>query len=78
MDIGFQGHHQTRQQHVLRLKNSLEQLNLQNVLASDYAMVHDEAGKMINSAEQIKVGNAVNIIFEHGSADATINRIKAE
>jgi len=41
-------------------------------------MVHDEAGKMINSAEQIKVGNAVNVIFEHGSADATINRIKAE
>jgi exonuclease VII large subunit len=48
------------------------------VLASGYAMVHDEAGKMINSAEQIKVGNAVNVIFEHGSADATINRIKAE
>lgn len=78
MDIAFQGILKLHQQHVLQLKNSLEQLNPHAVLARGYAMVHDEAGKMINSAEQLKMGNAVNIIFEHGSAGATINRIKAE
>jgi exodeoxyribonuclease VII large subunit len=67
-----------RQQHVLRLKNSLEQLNPKNVLARGYAMVSNEAGGMINNAQQLTVGAAVNIVFEHGDADATINRIKAD
>jgi exodeoxyribonuclease VII large subunit len=78
MDIGLQSMLKTRQQHVLSLKNSLEQLNPKNVLARGYAMVSNEAGGMINNAQQLAVGAAVNIVFEHGDADATINRIKAD
>jgi exodeoxyribonuclease VII large subunit len=78
MDISLQGILKSHHQHVLQLKNSLEQLNPRNVLARGYAMVSNEAGGMINSAQQLNVGNAVNIMFEHGDADATIVRIKVD
>jgi exodeoxyribonuclease VII large subunit len=78
MDIAFQRHLETWQQTLLRLKNSLEQLSPQAILARGYAMVHDETGELIKSAQQLKTGNPVSIIFEHGSADATVMRIKAD
>ncbi len=78
MDIALQRHFETWQQTLLRLKNSLEQLSPQAVLARGYAMVHDETGKIIKSAQQLKTGNHVSIIFERGSADATVIRIKAD
>jgi exodeoxyribonuclease VII large subunit len=78
MEFGLQRHLHTKNQHLLSLKNSLQQLNPHNVLARGYAMVSNEAGGMIHSAQQLKVGNAVNIMFEHGDADATIIRIKSD
>jgi len=76
MDIAFQGHLQTHQQHVLRLKNSLEQLNPQNVLARGYALVHDEVGNLIKNAQQLKINQSVNIKFEQGEVSAGITDIK--
>jgi exodeoxyribonuclease VII large subunit len=78
MNIGLQGMLKTHQQHVLRLNNSLEQLNPKNVLARGYAMVSNEAGEMIHTSQQLKVGNAISIMFEHDSADATVTRIKSD
>lgn len=78
MDIALQRHLQTKNQHLLSLKNSLTQLNPHNVLARGYAMVSNEAGEMINSAQQLKIGNVVNLVFEKNSAEATINRIKSD
>jgi exodeoxyribonuclease VII large subunit len=78
MDIALQGILKSHRQHVLQLKNSLEQLNPKNVLARGYAMVSNEAGEIVSSAQQLKVGNAVNLIFEQGSANATIVHIKSD
>ena len=78
MDIALQGILKSQQQHVLQLKNSLAQLNPHNVLARGYAMVHDEAGKMINSSLQVKLGKPITIIFQDGSADAIVNRTKVD
>jgi exodeoxyribonuclease VII large subunit len=78
MDIALQRHLQTKNQHLLSLKNSLQQLNPHNVLARGYAIVHDEAGKLINNAQQLKVGNVVSLMFEQNSAEASITRIKQD
>ena len=78
MDIALQGILKSQQQYVLQLKNSLEQLNPHNVLARGYAMVQDEAGKMINSSLQVKLGKPITIIFQDGSADAIVNRTKVD
>ena len=78
MDIALQGYFQTRNQHLLMLKNSLEQLNPKNVLSRGYAMIHNEAGQIVKSTQQLKVGKAVNLTFEQGSAGATIVVIKSD
>ena len=78
MDIALQGYLQTQNQHLLMLKNSLAQLNPKNVLSRGYAMVHNEAGEIVKSTHQLKVGNAVNLTFEQGSAGATIVVIKPD
>jgi exodeoxyribonuclease VII large subunit len=77
MDIALQGILKSQQQHVLQLQNSLAQLNPKNVLARGYAMVQDDAGNMIKSSLQAKVGAHVSIIFHDGSADATVNQTKS-
>jgi exodeoxyribonuclease VII large subunit len=76
--LAMQQQLQTLRQTLLRLNNSIEQLNPQAVLARGYAMVQDETGKIVKNVQQIKVGKPVNIIFEQGSADATIIHIKPE
>ena len=78
MDIALQRYLQIHNQHLLMLKNSLAQLNPKNVLSRGYAMVHDEAGQIIKSTQQLKVGNAVNFTFEQGSAGATIVVIQSD
>ena len=78
MGIALQGYLQMQSQHLLMLKNSLAQLNPKNVLSRGYAMVHNEAGQIVKSTQQLKVGNAVNFTFEQGSAGATIVIIKSD
>ena len=53
MDIALQRHLQTHHQHLLMLKNSLAQLNPTNVLSRGYAIVHDEAGQIVKSTQQL-------------------------
>jgi len=78
MEIALQGILKSQQQHVLRLQNSLAQLNPKNVLARGYAMVQDETGNMVKSSLQAKVGGHVSIVFQDGSADATVNHVKSD
>ena len=78
MDIGLQRHLHTYHLQVLSLKNSLKQLNPHNVLARGYAMVSNEAGEIIHNAQQLEAGNLVSLVFEHGSAGASIIRIKLD
>jgi exodeoxyribonuclease VII large subunit len=76
MDIALQQHLKTQNQRLMMLKNSLQQLNPKKILARGYAMVSNEAGAMITSAQQLKIGSVVKLVFEQDSAEATINRIK--
>ncbi len=76
MDIAIQSLLKSHQQHVLRLKNSLDQLNPHNVLARGYAMVTDEAGNIISDAQQLKPLQTVQIKLKQGSAAASITHTK--
>ena len=72
MDIGLQSILKSHQQHVLRLQNSLAQLNPHNVLARGYAMVQNASGEMVKSSQQLTVGETVKITLHIGEADAKI------
>ncbi|MBC7756542.1 MAG: exodeoxyribonuclease VII large subunit [Bdellovibrio sp.] len=72
MDIGLQGRFQTQQQQLLMLKNSLEQLNPQNVLARGYALVVNDKGELIKSSAQLQMGERINITLQQGTAGANI------
>lgn len=66
---------QTHQQNLLRLKNSIEQLNPLAVLARGYALVQTEKGEVVRSISQIKLTDIVQIRFATGKATAKINKI---
>jgi exodeoxyribonuclease VII large subunit len=72
MDIGLQGILNRHQQHVLRLQNSLAQLNPHNVLARGYAMVQNSSGEMVKDSQHLAVGETVKITLHIGEADAKI------
>ena len=76
MDIGLQGILKLQQQHVLRLQNSLAQLNPHNVLARGYAMVQNSGGEIVKNSQQLNVGESVKIMLHIGEADATITNNK--
>ena len=75
MDIALQRHLQTYHQQVLRFKNSLEQLNPQNVLARGYSLVYNANGELVSNSQQLKVNQQVNITLHQGGAQATITDI---
>ena len=76
MDIGLQGILKLQQQHVLRLQNSLAQLNPHNVLARGYAMVQNNSDEIVKNSQQLNVGESVKITLHLGEADATITNNK--
>ncbi|MEI2635381.1 MAG: exodeoxyribonuclease VII large subunit [Methylotenera sp.] len=76
MDIALQRYLQMQQQHVLRIKCSLEQLNPQAVLARGYALVQTEKGEVVWSTSQIKLTDTVQIRFTEGQAVAEIKHIE--
>ena len=76
MDIALQSLLKTHQQHVLQLKNSLQQLNPHNVLARGFSLVYDEKGELVTSSQQLKANQQVNITLHQGGAAAIITKIK--
>ena len=75
MDIALQKHLQTHQQHLLRLKNSVEQLNPQAVLARGFAIVQNRRGELVKNSQQLQINEQVNITLGQGSASASIFHI---
>ena len=67
---------QTRQQHVLRLSQNLQHLNPQAVLTRGYAFVQNKQGAIINTSQQLQIGDEVTMTFGQGSAEASINQTK--
>ena len=75
MQFASKRHLQTYHQQVLRLKNSLEQLNQQNVLALGYSLVCDANGELVSNSHQLKLNELVKITLHQGGAHATISDI---
>ena len=75
MDIGLQSILKLQQQHVLRLQNSLQQLNPHNVLARGYAMVQNNSGEIVKNSQQLNVGEEVKLTFAVGEAKAEVNKL---
>ncbi len=67
---------QTKQQHLLRLKQNLTHLNPQAVLTRGYAFVQNKLGAIVSASQQLQSGDEVTLTFSTGSADATITKIK--
>ncbi len=62
-----------RQSAVLKsLAQSLEHLNPQNVLERGYSLVKMEDGTLVRSSKQLRDGDAVELTFAEGQADATV------
>ena len=80
--LAMQQNLQMHQQKLLRLSNSIEQLNPNAVLARGYAIVHSEISqndllnplpqKLITDAQQIQPETRLNITFYKGSAAAKV------
>jgi exodeoxyribonuclease VII large subunit len=76
MDMSLQRYIQMQQQRLLSLRNSLAQLNPHNVLARGYALVQDNAGKLVSDANQLAPAQKIHITFAQGNADAVISSTK--
>lgn len=76
LNISLQRHLQMQQQRLLSLRNSLAQLNPHNVLARGYALVQDNAGKLVSDAGQLSPAQNIHITFAQGKADAVITTTK--
>ena len=75
LTLAMQQQLQTHQQHLLRLKNSVEQLNPQAVLARGYAIVQNRMGELVKNSQQLQINEQVNITLGQGSASASIVHI---
>ena len=76
LNVGIGQQLQTQQHSVLRLKNSLQQLNPSAVLARGYAMVQNLNGELVQSSQQLALGQLVKITLHEGSANANIHSIE--
>jgi exodeoxyribonuclease VII large subunit len=74
--LAMQQQLQTHQQNLLRLKNSIEQLNPLAVLARGYALVQTKKGEVVRSISQIKLTDIVQIRFSEGQAEAEIKHVE--
>ncbi len=75
MEFGLQRHLQTHHQHLIMLKNSLQQLNPHNVLARGYAMVENNKGELVKNSQTLHAGEQVRLLFSDGTAKADISSV---
>ncbi len=74
LHLSMQRQLETRQHYLLRLADSLQQLNPQNVLARGYAIVSQHE-KAVTDSAQLQIGQDVHILLHVGEAQATIKNI---
>lgn len=66
----------TQAQHLHRLRQNLTHLNPLAVLTRGFSLVENANGEIIQSADQLKPNESVNIRFKQGSAKADIIEVK--
>jgi len=68
-------HHLELRRHQLhRLAQNLEHLNPQGVLERGYSLTMSADGKIIRSSDELKAGDALQLTFAQGGADAAVTR----
>ena len=72
LSSAFKEQLQTQQQHVLRLSNSLKQLNPHAVLERGYAFVQSADGALVIDSANLTNNEIVKITFSKGEANAKI------
>ncbi len=65
---------QHQQKNLSQLAQNLHHLNPQAVLTRGYAFAQTKDGKIINNSAQIKAGDAINLTFGKGEAEATVSK----
>lgn len=65
---------QNQQNNVNQLAQNLHHLNPQAVLTRGYAFAQTQDGKIINNSAQIKAGDAINLTFGEGEAEAIVSK----
>lgn len=65
---------QHQQNNLSQLAQNLHHLNPQAVLTRGYAFAQTKDGKIINNSAQIKAGDAINLTFGKGEAEATVSK----
>ena len=64
-----------QQAEMARMAASLEALSPLKVLSRGYAIARDKTGHVVTAANQVKVGQSVNVLLGGGSFDANVTSI---
>lgn len=74
LNMAIQKQLQNKQNSLQQLNQNLQHLNPNAVLTRGYAFAENKQGQIINSANQLSVGDDIKLTFGIGSADVTVNK----
>ena len=76
LQVSTQRNLQSRKQILMHFKNSLSQLNPDNVLARGYALVQKADGTLVKSEAQLLIGDKISIALTVGKIKAEVTSLK--
>lgn len=76
LNLSMQQQLNTQNQTLMQLKNSLSQLNPQNVLARGFALIENSQGDIVQQTQQLTLGETLRIRLHDGHAMAKVTDIK--
>ncbi len=77
LSMAIQKQLQNKQNSLHQLNQNLQHLNPNAVLTRGYAFAENKQGQIINSANQLSVGDDIKLTFGIGSADVTVNKTES-
>lgn len=78
LQMSIQRSLQLHQQMIMHFKNSLSQLNPDNVLARGYALVQKADGTLVKSEAQLQIGDEINIALSAGKIKAAVTALQSK
>ncbi len=74
LNMAIQKQLENKQNSLHQLNQNLQHLNPNAVLTRGYAFAENKQGQIINSANQLSVGDDIKLTFGIGSADVSVNK----
>ncbi len=74
LNMAIQKQLENKQNSLNQLNQNLQHLNPNAVLTRGYAFAENKQGQIINSANQLSVGDDIKLTFGIGSADVSVNK----